>query len=147
MLMGAPTVVAYALAASSGWVLTLVRPTYGALLPWIVRTPQELTTTYAASGLIESVTIFLGPVLVGAVLAYADERSVSGPGLAFIVLGALLLVGTRSPTSREAIRRRTAKPATGRNTPAARRGAAAVAISGEPAPINPALNPGKSRAR
>ena len=94
MLMDAPTVLAYMLAASSGWVLTLVRPTYGALLPWIVRTPQELTTSYAASGLIESVTIFLGPVLVGAVLAFADGRSVSGPGVAFLVLGALLLVGT-----------------------------------------------------
>ena len=72
MLLGAPTIVSYALAASSGWVLTLVRPTYSALLPWMVRTPQELTTSYAASGLIESISIFLGPMLVGAVLALAD---------------------------------------------------------------------------
>ncbi len=94
MLLGAPTLVSYALAASSGWVLTLVRPTYSALLPWMVRTPQELTTSYAASGLIESISIFLGPLLVGAVLALADARTISGPGLAFLVLGALLLVGT-----------------------------------------------------
>ena len=94
MLLGAPTLVSYALAASSGWVLTLVRPTYSALLPWMVRTPQELTTSYAASGLIESISIFLGPLLVGAVLALADGHTISGPGLAFLVLGALLLVGT-----------------------------------------------------
>jgi len=94
MILDAPAPVSYVLAASSGWVLTLVRPTYSALLPWMVQTPQELTTSYAASGLIESISIFLGPLLVGAVLAVADGRTISGPGLAFLVLGALLLIGT-----------------------------------------------------
>jgi MFS family permease len=94
MLLDAPSPVAILLACSSGWVLTLVRPTYGALLPWIVRTPQELTTSYAANGLIESVSMFLGPILVGTVLAFAAGRSISGPGLAYTALGALLLLGT-----------------------------------------------------
>jgi MFS family permease len=94
MIAGAPAPVAYLLACSSGWVLTLVRPTYSALLPWIVRTPQELTTSYAANGLIESVSIFLGPLLVGSVLAVAEGRSISGPGLAYLSLGILLLAGT-----------------------------------------------------
>jgi MFS family permease len=94
MILDAPAPVAYLLAAGSGWVLTLVRPTYGALLPWVVRTPRELTTSYAASGLIESVSIFLGPMLVGTVLAAAEGHDVSGPGLAFLAMGSLLAIGT-----------------------------------------------------
>lgn len=94
ILAGAPAPVVYLLACSSGWILTLVRPTYSALLPWIVRTPKELTTSYAANGLIESVSIFFGPFLVGIVLAVAERGSIPGPGLAYVVLGALLLVGT-----------------------------------------------------
>ncbi|HEX5949710.1 MAG TPA: MFS transporter [Actinomycetota bacterium] len=94
MVAEAPGPVAYVLAASSGWVLTLVRPTYSALLPWIVRSPRELTTSYAATGLITSVSIFVGPMLVGAVLAVGEGGSVSGPGLAYLTLGGILLVGT-----------------------------------------------------
>ncbi len=94
MLAGAAAPVVYLLAASSGWVLALVRPTYTALLPWIVRSPRELTTSFAATGLIASVTVVLGPALVGAVLALAEGRSVSGPGLAYVVLGATLLLGS-----------------------------------------------------
>lgn len=94
MVANAPAPIVYVLAASSGWVLTLVRPTYSALLPWIVRSPRELTTGYAATGLITSVSIFVGPMLVGAVLAVAEGGSVSGPGLAYVTLGGILLVGT-----------------------------------------------------
>ena len=94
MVANAPAPVVYVLAASSGWVLTLVRPTYSALLPWIVRSPRELTTSYAANGLITSVSIFIGPMLVGGVLAVVAGRSISGPGLAYLTLGGILLVGT-----------------------------------------------------
>ncbi|HEU4354833.1 MAG TPA: MFS transporter [Actinomycetota bacterium] len=94
MVANAPAPIVYVLAAASGWVLTLVRPTYSALLPWIVRSPRELTTSYAANGLITSVSIFLGPMLVGGVLTFAESGPVSGPGLAFLTLGGILLVGT-----------------------------------------------------
>jgi MFS family permease len=96
MLLGAPTWLAFALAASSGWALTLVRPTYSALLPWLARSPQELTTSYAAMGLIESISIFIGPLLAGVVFAYAGSRSLSGPGLAYIVFSILTLAGVVS---------------------------------------------------
>ena len=39
-----------AAALTVGWVLTLVRPTHGALLPWIARDPTELTSAYTAAG-------------------------------------------------------------------------------------------------
>ena len=94
MLLGASAPVSYLLACSSGWTLTLVRPTYSALVPWLVETPQQLTTSYAACGLMESIAMFLGPIIVGTSLAFAAGRTISGPGLAYLVLGALLLVGT-----------------------------------------------------
>jgi MFS family permease len=94
MFAGVAAPIVYLLAAASGWALALVRPTYSALLPWIVRSPRELTTSYAAQGLIASVTVVLGPALVGAVLALAEGTSLSGPGLAYLTLGTTLLVGT-----------------------------------------------------
>jgi len=96
MLVGAPTWLAFALASSSGWALTLVRPTYGALLPWLARSPQELTISYAAMGLIESISIFIGPLLAGLVFLYAGTRSVSGPGLVYVVFSILTLAGVVS---------------------------------------------------
>ena len=93
MLLQAPSWLALLLACLAGWMLTLVRPTYSALLPWLARSPQELTTSYAAMGLIESTCIFLGPLLAGIVFAFATARSISGPGLAFMVFAVLTLGG------------------------------------------------------
>ncbi len=93
MLLRAPSWLAFLLACSAGWMLTLVRPTYSALLPWLARSPQELTTSYAAMGLIESMCIFLGPLLAGIAFAFASTRSISGPGLAFLILAVLTLGG------------------------------------------------------
>lgn len=93
-LAGAPAVVVYAAGCSVGYVLTLVRPTHGALLPWIANDPTELTSAYSASGLVESSCVLVGPVLVTASFALADVFGISGPGLAYAVMAALLVVGT-----------------------------------------------------
>jgi len=41
-LLDAPSILIYAAACTVGWLLTLVRPTHGALLPWLARDPTEL---------------------------------------------------------------------------------------------------------
>jgi hypothetical protein len=38
-LLDAPSILIYAAACTVGWLLTLVRPTHGALLPWLARDP------------------------------------------------------------------------------------------------------------
>jgi MFS family permease len=91
---GAPPAVVYASGCSVGYVLTLVRPTHGALLPWIARDPAELTSAYTASGLVESSCVLLGPALVTAAFALATALDVSGPGVAYAALALLLIVGT-----------------------------------------------------
>ena len=93
MLLAVPAWIALLLACLAGWTLTLVRPTYSALLPWLARSPQELTTCYAAMGLIESTCIFLGPLTAGIVFALATTRSISGPGLAYLVFAVFTLGG------------------------------------------------------
>ena len=54
MLSEASDLLVYAAACVAVWVLSLVRPIHGALLPWIARGPGELTTAYTSSGVIES---------------------------------------------------------------------------------------------
>lgn len=101
-LLDAPALLVYAAACSVGWILTLVRPIHGALLPWIARDPSELTTAYTAAGLIESLCVLLGPLVATALLALGTGLSVSGPGLVYAALavllgiGVLLLAGIRS---------------------------------------------------
>lgn len=93
-LLGAPAVLVYAAACSVGWILTLVRPAHGALLPWIVRDPAELTTAYTAAGLIESVCVLLGPLLATMMFALAAASGTAGPGLVYAALALMLAVGS-----------------------------------------------------
>jgi MFS family permease len=94
VLSDAPTFIVYAAGCCVGWTLTLVRPVHGALLPWIVREPAELTSAYTASGVIESVCVFLGPTVATAAFAAADAIGVPGPGLVYAVLAGLLVIGS-----------------------------------------------------
>ena len=93
-LYGSPPVVVYAAGCSVGWILTLVRPVHGALLPWIVGEPAELTSAYTASGVIESVCVFLGPLVATAALAASQVIGVSGPGVVYAALAGLLVIGS-----------------------------------------------------
>jgi MFS family permease len=93
-LLDAPALVVYAAACSVGWILTLVRPTHGALLPWLARDPTELTTAYTAAGLIESMSALLGPLLATIFFALGGSFGVSGPGLVYAALAVLLGVGS-----------------------------------------------------
>ena len=66
LLTDAPAPLVYASATSAGWMITLVRPTHASLLPRLARTPEELSSAYAASSVLESFSILLGPLLAGA---------------------------------------------------------------------------------
>jgi MFS family permease len=93
VLLDAPSILIYAAACTVGWLLTLVRPTHGALLPWLARDPTELTTAYTAAGLIESLCVLLGPLLATAFFALGTALGVAGPGLVYAALAVLLGIG------------------------------------------------------
>ena len=62
---GLAAVVVYVLVAASTVTGTVFRPAQAALLPSLVRTPNELTAANVASSTIESIGTFLGPALGG----------------------------------------------------------------------------------
>ena len=104
-LLDAPALVVYAAACSVGWILTLVRPTHGALLPWLARDPTELTTAYTAAGLIESMSVLFGPLLATIFFALGGSFGISGPGLVYAALAVLLGIGSVVPGSERRHRR------------------------------------------
>ena len=61
----APPIVAYLMATLAATSITLVRPAHAALLPQIVRTPDELAVANAASGTVEGLGALIGPLLAG----------------------------------------------------------------------------------
>jgi MFS family permease len=74
-----PALVVYLLAAVGVVISTAFRPAQAAIIPSLVSTPAELTASNVVSSSIESVGMFLGPAIGGAVLA------LSGPGEVFVI--------------------------------------------------------------
>ena len=59
--------------AASSITVTLTRPIHNALLPEISRTTGDLTAGNAASGLLEALATFVGPLVSGLLLAVWPE--------------------------------------------------------------------------
>jgi hypothetical protein len=87
ILAGLPLLVVLVLAGLESAFLGIHRPAQNALLPWLARTPEELTAANVLSSLLEGTAVFVGPALVGIVL------TVSGPGAAVAVMAALMVGG------------------------------------------------------
>ncbi|MGH2679969.1 MAG: MFS transporter [Actinomycetota bacterium] len=98
LLLDAPAPLVYVSATSAGWVITLVRPTHASLLPRLARSPGELSSAFAATGVLENISVLVGPLLAGGVMGLTPG-SLSGPGLVDATLAVLLLVGTVSVAS------------------------------------------------
>ena len=77
----------FVFAAVMGLSSTLIRPALQALLPSLVRTPDELIASNGATSTIESIGTLIGPLLAGALVSLADV------GLAFVFGAVLLLAG------------------------------------------------------
>jgi hypothetical protein len=66
-----PTAAVIALAAASSSMAGTFRPLQAAILPWLVRTPGELTASNAVSSTMENSGALAGPLLAGVLLALA----------------------------------------------------------------------------
>ena len=84
---GAPLVV-FVLAPLTSLTFTVTRPPQAALLPAIVRTPDELTAANVMTGWTDAAAALVGPAVVGLLLAWR------GPGLAVAVMAGLTAIST-----------------------------------------------------
>jgi len=91
MVAGWPVLLVYVLAASDAFPLTPVRPTHNALLPSLVRDPDELTAANAGTSIAEAGGMLLGPLLAAVVLWFATPGAVL-MALAVVSLIAMLLI-------------------------------------------------------
>lgn len=87
----------YALAVAAGIATTPFRSTQAALTPALARTPTELTAANAVASTIESLAIFVGPMLAGLVLSVASTGVVFTLNAALVGLAALFLVRLHAP--------------------------------------------------
>jgi hypothetical protein len=85
-----PAGVVIALAAASSSLAGTYRPLQAALLPWLVRTPAELTASNAVTAVMENSGALAGPLVAGGLLAVAS------PALSVAVAAGFLGAATAS---------------------------------------------------
>jgi MFS family permease len=107
-----PPPLVYALVTVAAVAGTIFRPAKSALLPALVASPAELTAANVASSTLESVGMFLGPALGGALLAVSSPSVVFAANALTFLWSALLVLGLRAhEPPRERQPRETAGPA------------------------------------
>jgi MFS family permease len=83
---GGPPVGVIAFAAASSAFSGTYRPLQAAILPWLVRTPADLTASNAAAAMAENAGALIGPVLAGALVAVADAPTAMAVAAGFLGL-------------------------------------------------------------
>ena len=91
----ASIVAVYALAVLATAAFTVFRPAHSALLPVLCMTPLELTSANLVRGLIDSVSILLGPLAAALLLAVGSPAAVFAFAAALALCSGLLLLGLR----------------------------------------------------
>jgi MFS family permease len=91
MWLGASPPIVVAVAALAAATLGFTRPTQGALLPSLSRTPEELTAANGLSGTIEGFGMLLGPLAAAAILAFGTPADVFGAATVTLLIAAALV--------------------------------------------------------
>jgi MFS family permease len=93
MLLDASPVLVVLSAAAASVALTFTRPTQGALLPGLSRTPEELTAANGLSGTVEGAGVLIGPLAAAGLLVIGTPGLVFAAGTAASLLAALSVAG------------------------------------------------------
>lgn len=88
LLTGAPVAVVVLASTAATTAISVVRPLHFALLPQLVRRPDDLVSGNALSSVGDGTALFLGPVLAGL------GAQAAGPRLVFVVATALAVTAT-----------------------------------------------------
>ena len=92
IVFGAPPIIVYLAAAVAAATLVVTRPTQGALLPELSRTPEELSAANGLSGTAEGGGVFLGPLAAAAILTVGGPGQVFAAATAAVGVAALLVL-------------------------------------------------------
>jgi Cyclic nucleotide-binding domain/Transmembrane secretion effector len=103
ILAAVPLLVVLLLAGLESAFLGVHRPAQNALLPWLARTPEELTAANVLSSLLEGTAVFVGPLLVGIALAVTGPAAGTAVATTLMLASALALArlrvgGQQAPT-------------------------------------------------
>ena len=96
---GAPAIVVFLLAPLGALSLTVTRPAQAALLPAIVRTPEELTAANVMTGWTEGAASLVGPAVVGVLLAWRGAGLAVAATAAMTAVAALLVAAVAGPAA------------------------------------------------
>ena len=88
ILAGASPWLVLVAAVLAALTVTFTRPSHGALLPGLSRTPEELTAANGVSGTVEGAGVLLGPLLAAGLL------TIGSPGLVFAAASLATLVAS-----------------------------------------------------
>ncbi len=83
----------YGVAALAAVTLMFTRPTLGALLPAVTRSPEDLVAANAATGVLENLGSLVGPLAAGGLLLWSGPAAVFGGGGALLGVACLLVTG------------------------------------------------------
>ena len=103
MILGLPPLVVYISAAIAACSIGFTRPTQGALLPELSRTPEELSVANGVSGTVEGAGLFIGPLAAAAILTVGPPAVVFAAGAIAFIVAASLVVSLPATTHTHAI--------------------------------------------
>ncbi len=95
LLLGAPSVLVYTLAALTAMALTVTHPAFAVVSPGIARSAEQLVALNAITGWIGSVVLVVAPACAGLILAVSEPGTVYAAGATCAALAALLFLPLR----------------------------------------------------
>src|SRR6516165_3885786 len=98
MAGGGQGVLVVVLVGLEGGLASAFRQVQAALLPWLARTPDELTSANAAASFVQSAAMVAGPAIAAGLLALSTAQAAMLVAFALIAVAAVLLVGVRPPS-------------------------------------------------
>jgi MFS family permease len=99
MTGGGQGVLVVVLVGLEGGLASAFRQVQAALLPWLARTPDELTSANAAASVLQSAAMVAGPAIAAGLLAISTAQSAMLVACGFVAVAALLLTGIRPLSS------------------------------------------------
>jgi hypothetical protein len=83
------------LVALDGGLCSVFRPVHAALLPWLARTPGELTSANTAASGMQAVAVLVGPAIAAGLLSVGTAQSAIFVTCGLVAAAAVLLAGVR----------------------------------------------------